>query len=74
MANDRTTFIRTISNGHQGVGVSPVSSNGTVASLEKSVLIEELIQIHRETYDHMPVHLLQYELAKAKALSTLKFA
>ena len=73
MANDSTAFVKTITNGHQGVGVPAVSSNVAVTSLEKSVLIEELIQTLRETYDRMPAHLLQYELAKAKALSVLKF-
>ena len=73
MANDSTAFVRTISNGHQGVGVPAVSSNVAATSLEKSVLIEELIQTLRETYGRMPAHLLQYELAKAKALSALTF-
>ncbi len=68
--NDSTAFVRTINNGHQGVGVSAVSSKYLE---EKTVLIEELIQTLRETYDRMPAHLLQYELAKAKALSALKF-
>ena len=77
MGNDSTAFIRTLNKGLHDVGVAgnglPISSNGAVTSLEKSVLIEELIQTLRETYDRMPVHLLQYELAKAKALSVLKF-
>ena len=40
---------------------------------EKLALIEELVQTWRDTFERMPTHLLQYELAKAKAMSIVKF-
>ena len=50
-----------------------VSSNGDIDNSEKLALIEELLQTLRDNYERMPAHLLQYELAKAKAMSVVKF-
>ena len=71
------SFIRSASNGDVGMDITDngisVSSNGDVLNSEKSVLIEDIVQTLRETYERMPAHLLQYELAKAKALLSVKF-
>ena len=72
-----TPFLRSTSNGHMGIDVNDtslsVSSNGDVTNSEKCALIEELVQTLRENYEKMPSHLIQYELAKAKAMSVVKF-
>ena len=72
-----TAYLRSTSNGHMSIDVNDsnlsVSSNGDMDNSEKSALLEELIQTLRENYERMPSHLLQYELAKAKAMSVVKF-
>ena len=71
------TYLRSTSNGHVGMDINDsglsLSSNGDVSLTEKSALIEELIQTLRETYERMPSHLIQYELAKAKSMSVIKY-
>ena len=72
-----TSYLRTPSNGHMAMEVNEsnlsVSSNGDIDNSEKLALIEELLQTMRDNYERMPAHLLQYELAKAKAMSVVKF-
>jgi len=72
-----TAYLRSTSNGHSGIDINDsglsLSSNGDISITEKSALIEELIQTLRETYERMPSHLIQYELAKAKAMSVIKY-
>ena len=72
-----STYLRSTSNGHVGMDINDsglsLSSNGDISTSEKSALIEELIQTFRDTYERMPSHLIQYELAKAKAMSVIKF-
>ena len=75
--NPSTSFIRATRNGHVGMDATEnalsMSPNEDITSLEKSALVEELVQTLRETYERMPAHLLQYELVKAKAMSVVKF-
>ena len=72
-----TAYLRSTSNGHSGIDINDsglsLSPNGDISITEKSALIEELIQTLRETYERMPSHLIQYELAKAKAMSVIKY-
>ena len=76
MDNDSASFLRDTSNGHAGLNLSENGlsvSTEDITSMEKSDLIEELVETLRETYERMPAHLLQYELIKAKAMSAVKF-
>ena len=72
-----TAYLRSTSNGHMGMDVNDcnlsASSNGDIDNSEKSALLEELMQTLRDNYERMPTHLLQYELAKAKAMSVVKY-
>ena len=60
-------------NGYKRYPGVEASSDTDFDHSEKLALIEELVQTWRDTFERMPTHLLQYELAKAKAMSIVKF-